>query len=241
MRSHHTGGTSGWRKVFKRADERLGRLMILFWRYKRCPKVEGLGGRTHPAKFIRPPRSEQGAAKLVHESARNLGPYYIGENLEPHRVDPVVDPTICILPDPRTDTFRNIHDTLQIALYECKYAIVQNGEWVVYLIKARSRCKRCIERGCSRREGRERYMGCPCSVRYSGILADWEWCLWDGGGVQGVERARKDGLQAVDWFSHFAERRCSAMCKYLFDEFTQDVAPKHVFCVPPKLKRIISP
>lgn len=74
--------------------------------------------------------------------------------------------------------------------------------------------------------------------------------MWDSRvfGMEFAEQMGNVGLEAYQgrwptkqWMSYTFERRVTVeLCvKDLFDKFTQDVAPKHVFCVTPKLKCII--
>jgi hypothetical protein len=67
-------------------------------------------------------------------------------------------------------------------------------------------------------------------------------------GMEFAEQMENVGLEAHQgrwpmnqWMSYTIQRRVTAelSVKDLFDKFTQNVASEHVFCVTPKLKRII--
>jgi len=91
-------------------------------------------GRTHLAKLIWPSRGEQRAAKFIHKGARDLSPYDVGEDFEPLRV---ISRISRILPNPRAEALRDVHDTFHVSLHERKYGVIQNGKWVVPLVETR--------------------------------------------------------------------------------------------------------
>ena len=50
-----------------------------------------------------------------------------------------------------------------------------------------------------------------------------------------MKRARKDGLEEVG----VVQQALRVCIRYLLDKFAQNIASEHVFCVPPKLERIV--
>jgi hypothetical protein len=124
-------------------------------------------GRPHLAELVGPSRGEQGTAKFVHESVGDLCPYHVCEDFK----SLCFDSAITFLPDPRTNTFRDVHDTFHVALYEREYAVVQTGKWVTRLVEARRSRKRRIKGVCTRSEGCKWRMGGPCCVGKCVIVA----------------------------------------------------------------------
>jgi hypothetical protein len=75
-------------------------------------QAEDLKGPTNLAELVWPPSGEQRAAKFVHESACDLGPYHVCKNFETSSVNSA----IYFSSDSRADAFRDVHDTLQVAI-----------------------------------------------------------------------------------------------------------------------------
>jgi len=145
-------------------------------------------GRTHLAKLIWPSRGEQRAAKFIHKGARDLSPYDVGEDFEPLRV---ISRISRILPNPRAEALRDVHDTFHVSLHERKYGVIQNGKWVVPLVETR----RGVEGARPQRDGCVWHMGCLHDVGNAAIVAYWERCLWGKYGVRDLERARENDLR----------------------------------------------
>ena len=53
-----------------------------------------------------------------------------------------------------------------------------------------------------------------------------------------MKRAGKDGLEVMSATSWLTKHRESHCIRHL-DKFAQDIAAEHIFCITPKLKRIV--